>query len=132
MICELLLKHRTVQGAGCCNKFLFRTSYRWMRPRRVSFLTFRLPDTSLVGMRGSTLDLNGLDVIKIANNAKLSRSGCSVINNRVISKESNAYLNNMMLHFKLLGKYSEKKFKFPKSKPWNQWLDNLSIHLCCC
>lgn len=79
-----------------------------MRPRRVSFLTFRLPDTSLVGMRGSTLDLNGLDVIKIANNAKLSRSGCSVINDRVISKESNAYLNNTMLHLKLLGKYSEK------------------------
>lgn len=50
-------------------------------------------------------------MIKIANNAKLSGSGCSVTNEKVASKESNESVNNTTLHFKLLGKYSEKYFK---------------------
>lgn len=47
-----------------------------------------------------TADHNGLHTIKMANNAKLSRSGC-----RVISKEGNEGVNTTKHQFQLFGKY---------------------------
>lgn len=120
MIYERLLKHwiDSADSRLLFNSFLEQETFGCIHvASHSSQSSITFPDTSLVEMRGSTVDLNGLHMIKIAKNAKLSRSGCSVINDRVISKESNEYVNKTMNHYKLFGKH--------------KWMDKLSIHLCC-